>query len=128
MRISVQAWSPDYGGEIEMGALEAISIEEVRQYYRGLYRPNGTIIGAAGNIDWPLLQDLVGNQVDVMIVQVAEAVAQSQAGRLKAFAVTSKERLPGAPDIPIYASVKEAKQQQLSLFNEAFEERLAEKA
>jgi tripartite-type tricarboxylate transporter receptor subunit TctC len=48
----------------------------------------------------PAMQDLVGNQVDVMIVQVAEAVAQSQAGRLKAFAVTSKERLPGAPDIP----------------------------
>jgi tripartite-type tricarboxylate transporter receptor subunit TctC len=35
-----------------------------------------------------------------MIVQVAEAVAQAQAGRLKAFAVTSKTRLPGAPDIP----------------------------
>src|SRR5262249_26148536 len=32
--------------------------------------------------------------------QVAEAVAQAQAGRLKAFAVTSKTRLPGAPDIP----------------------------
>jgi tripartite-type tricarboxylate transporter receptor subunit TctC len=48
----------------------------------------------------PAMQDLVGNQVDVMIIQVAEAVAQSQAGRLKAFAVTSKTRLPGAPDIP----------------------------
>jgi tripartite-type tricarboxylate transporter receptor subunit TctC len=48
----------------------------------------------------PAMQDLVGNQVDLMIVQVAEAVAQAQAGRLKAFAVTSKTRLPGAPDIP----------------------------
>jgi len=27
-------------------------------------------------------------------------VAQAQAGRLKAFAVTAKARLPGAPDIP----------------------------
>jgi tripartite-type tricarboxylate transporter receptor subunit TctC len=48
----------------------------------------------------PAMQDLVGNQVDLMIVQVAEAVAQAQAGRLKAFAVTAKTRLPGALDIP----------------------------
>jgi tripartite-type tricarboxylate transporter receptor subunit TctC len=48
----------------------------------------------------PAMQDLVANQVDLMIIQVAEAVAQSQAGRLKAFAVTAKARLPGAPDIP----------------------------
>ena len=48
----------------------------------------------------PAMQDLVANQVDLMIIQVAEAVAQAQAGRLKAFAVTAKERLLGAPDIP----------------------------
>jgi len=48
----------------------------------------------------PAMQDLVANQVDLMIIQVAEAVAQAQAGRLKAFAVTAKARLPGAPDIP----------------------------
>ena len=47
--------------EGEMAALETISIDEVRDFYRGLYRPNGTILGVAGNIDWPLLQDLVGN-------------------------------------------------------------------
>ena len=46
------------------------------------------------------MQDLVANQVDLMIIQVAEAIAQSQAGRLKAFAVTSKTRLPSAPDLP----------------------------
>ena len=48
----------------------------------------------------PAMQDLVANQVDLMIIQVAEAIAQSQAGRLKTFAVTAKTRLPGAPDIP----------------------------
>ena len=37
----------------------------------------------------PAMQDLVANQVDLMIVQVAEAVAQAQAGRLKIFAVTA---------------------------------------
>jgi tripartite-type tricarboxylate transporter receptor subunit TctC len=48
----------------------------------------------------PAMQDLVANQVDLMIVQVAEAVAQAQAGRLKIFAVTSPSRLKGAPEVP----------------------------
>jgi tripartite-type tricarboxylate transporter receptor subunit TctC len=48
----------------------------------------------------PAMQDLVGGQVDLMIIQVAEAVAQAQAGRLKAFAVTAPSRLKGAPHIP----------------------------
>jgi tripartite-type tricarboxylate transporter receptor subunit TctC len=48
----------------------------------------------------PAMQDLVSGQVDLMIIQVAEAVAQAKAGRLKAFAVTAKSRLKGAPDIP----------------------------
>jgi len=29
MRIAVQAWSPEYGGEVEMGRLEA-SVEQVK--------------------------------------------------------------------------------------------------
>jgi tripartite-type tricarboxylate transporter receptor subunit TctC len=48
----------------------------------------------------PAMQDLVANQVDLMIIQVAEAVTQAQAGRLKIFAVTSPSRLKGAPDVP----------------------------
>jgi predicted Zn-dependent peptidase len=40
---------------------ELRAIDEVREGFQRLYRPNGTIIGVAGNIDWPLLQDLVGN-------------------------------------------------------------------
>jgi len=48
----------------------------------------------------PAMQDLVANQVDLMIIQVAEAVAQAQAGRLKIFAVTSPSRLKGAPEVP----------------------------
>ncbi|MBX9775291.1 MAG: tripartite tricarboxylate transporter substrate binding protein BugD [Xanthobacteraceae bacterium] len=65
----------------------------------------GNIIGANLNLvpyrgGGPAMQDLVANQVDLMIIQVAEAIAQSQAGRLKTFAVTSKTRLPGAPDLP----------------------------
>lgn len=47
--------------EGEMSGLEAIDVGDVRESFRRLYRPNGTIIGVAGNIDWPLLVDLVGN-------------------------------------------------------------------
>jgi predicted Zn-dependent peptidase len=47
--------------EGEMSGLEAIGVDEIRENYRQLYRPNGTIIGVAGNIDWPLLVDLIGN-------------------------------------------------------------------
>ena len=46
--------------EGEMKSLEAISHDEVREGFETLYRPNGTIIGVAGNIEWPLLQELVG--------------------------------------------------------------------
>jgi predicted Zn-dependent peptidase len=47
--------------EGEMPGLEAIDVEQIRENFRQLYRPNGTIVGVAGNIDWPLLLDLVGN-------------------------------------------------------------------
>ena len=46
--------------EGEMKSLEAISHDEVREGFETLYRPNGTIIGVAGNIEWPLLQEHVG--------------------------------------------------------------------
>ena len=48
----------------------------------------------------PAMQDLLAGQVDLMIVQVADALAQAQAGRLKAYAVTAKTRLALAPDLP----------------------------
>jgi tripartite-type tricarboxylate transporter receptor subunit TctC len=48
----------------------------------------------------PALQDLMGGQIDLMFDQVSNALAQARAGNVKAFAVTAKTRLPGAPDIP----------------------------
>ena len=47
--------------EGELSGLEAIGIDDVRETFRQFYRPNGTILGVAGNIDWPSLLDLVGN-------------------------------------------------------------------
>jgi tripartite-type tricarboxylate transporter receptor subunit TctC len=48
----------------------------------------------------PAMQDLVGGQIDIMFDQAVTALAQVRAGRIKAYAVTAKERLAAAPDIP----------------------------
>jgi predicted Zn-dependent peptidase len=48
---------PSYG---DLAALEAISLAEIRKCFATHYRPNGTIIGVAGRIDWPRLRDEVG--------------------------------------------------------------------
>jgi predicted Zn-dependent peptidase len=46
--------------EGEVAAVEAITIEEIRGHFQRLFRPNGTIIGVAGQIDWAAAKDLVG--------------------------------------------------------------------
>ncbi len=46
--------------EGDMASLEAATIEEIRALYARRYRPNDTIIGVAGQVDWQRLVDLVG--------------------------------------------------------------------
>jgi tripartite-type tricarboxylate transporter receptor subunit TctC len=41
----------------------------------------------------PALQDLVAGQIDMMFDQAANSIPQIQAGKIKAFAVTAKQRL-----------------------------------
>ena len=48
----------------------------------------------------PALQDLVAGQIDIMFDQAANSIPPVQAGKIKAFAVTAKERLKAMPDIP----------------------------
>jgi tripartite-type tricarboxylate transporter receptor subunit TctC len=48
----------------------------------------------------PAMQDLVGGQIDIMFDQAVTALAQVRSGRIKPFAVTAKERLAAAPEIP----------------------------
>jgi tripartite-type tricarboxylate transporter receptor subunit TctC len=52
-----------------------------------------------------VIQDLVAGQIDLVFDQVSSSIGQVRAGRIKAYAVTAKERLAAAPDIP---SVDEA--------------------
>src|SRR5262245_58129656 len=48
----------------------------------------------------PMVQDLVGGQIDVTFTQVASSLPQVRAGQIKAFAVMAKERWWAAPDTP----------------------------
>ena len=48
----------------------------------------------------PALNDLIAGQIDLMVDQTSNSMAQVKAGSIKAYAVTAKARLPAAPDIP----------------------------
>jgi tripartite-type tricarboxylate transporter receptor subunit TctC len=51
----------------------------------------------------PAAVDTVAGQLPLAIVDVASAIAQVKAGRLKALAVTSRSRVSAAPDVPTFA-------------------------
>jgi tripartite-type tricarboxylate transporter receptor subunit TctC len=53
----------------------------------------------------PAVQDLIAGQLDIMVDQSSNSLPHVRNGKLKAYAVTAKNRLPSAPDIP---SVDEA--------------------
>lgn len=48
----------------------------------------------------PAMAALLANDVQVFLVGLSAGIGQINAGRLRVLAVTSKKRLPGAPDIP----------------------------
>jgi len=48
----------------------------------------------------PAVQDLVAGQIDMMIDLTASSLPHIRSGKIKAYAVTAKNRLAAAPDIP----------------------------
>ena len=48
-------------------------------------------------------QDLLGGRIDLMFDQAPSALPSVRSGRIKAYAVTSRSRLPSDPDIPTVA-------------------------
>ena len=51
----------------------------------------------------PAAMDVVSGQLDLAVVDVASAIGQVKAGRLRAIAVTSAKRVGVAPDVPTLA-------------------------
>jgi tripartite-type tricarboxylate transporter receptor subunit TctC len=48
----------------------------------------------------PAMQQVVGDQLDIIIDQASSALSIAKAGSVRAYAVTAKERLASAPEIP----------------------------
>jgi tripartite-type tricarboxylate transporter receptor subunit TctC len=48
----------------------------------------------------PAVQDLIGGQIDLMFDQVSNTFQHVRAGKIRAYAVAAKNRLPLAPDVP----------------------------
>jgi tripartite-type tricarboxylate transporter receptor subunit TctC len=48
----------------------------------------------------PAMQDLVAGQIDMMVDLAASSAQQVRAGTIKAYAVTTRQRLPALPDVP----------------------------
>jgi tripartite-type tricarboxylate transporter receptor subunit TctC len=53
----------------------------------------------------PAIQDLIAGQIDIMVDQSSNSLPHARSGKIRAYAVTAKNRLPAAPEIP---SVDEA--------------------
>jgi len=51
-------WGQPAQGDIE--GLEAVAIDDIRAHFQRHYRPDGAILGVAGNFAWKPLRDLVG--------------------------------------------------------------------
>jgi tripartite-type tricarboxylate transporter receptor subunit TctC len=50
----------------------------------------------------PAMKDLLAGQIDLLLDQASNALPQVKAGRIRAYAVTTKKRLAAAPDIPTF--------------------------
>jgi tripartite-type tricarboxylate transporter receptor subunit TctC len=50
----------------------------------------------------PALQDMMAGQIDILFDHVSNSLPHVQAGKIRAYAVTDKVRLPSAPNIPTF--------------------------
>src|SRR4051812_12066406 len=48
----------------------------------------------------PAMNDLVGGQIDLIVDQISNSIAQVRAGNIRAYAVTDAKRVESAPDVP----------------------------
>lgn len=64
----------------------------------------------------PALSDLLGGQVNAMIDTVPAAQSQIKAGKLRALATTTKERVPSVPDVPTVLEAGMPEMQVSSMF------------
>ena len=78
-----------------VSTLNTLAMEQFR-IRQGLQMTQVPYKGGAG----PAIIDLMAGNVDVMFVTLSSAAQFVKAGKLKAFAVTTKERVESLPDVP----------------------------
>jgi tripartite-type tricarboxylate transporter receptor subunit TctC len=78
------------------GAGSAAQIAEI--YFQKITSTRFTMVPYRGT--GPALNDLVAGQIDLILDQASNSMTQVHAGRIKAYAVTAKTRLPSLPEIP----------------------------
>ena len=94
------AYAKAHPGKINYAAagvstLNTLAMEQFR-HRLGLQMTQVPYKGGAG----PAIIDLMAGTVDVMFVTLSSAAQFVKAGKLKAFAVTTKERVASLPDVP----------------------------
>jgi tripartite-type tricarboxylate transporter receptor subunit TctC len=53
----------------------------------------------------PIMQDLVAGQIDLFCAEASQTLSFLRSGKIKAFAVMSKERWPAASDVPTFDEI-----------------------
>src|SRR3984893_6514048 len=78
------------------GAGSASHIAEI--YFQNITGTHFTMVPYRGT--GPALNDLIAGQIDLILDQASNSMAQVRAGTIKAYAVTAKTRLPSLPEVP----------------------------
>lgn len=93
------AWVKDNQDKISSGTAGAGSASHVSGvYFQTATETRFTFIPYRGT--GPAIQDLVAGQIDLMFDQSSNSLPHVRGGKIKAYAVTAKTRLPSAPEIP----------------------------
>jgi tripartite-type tricarboxylate transporter receptor subunit TctC len=93
------AWTKANGDKVSSGTGGPGTPSHIMAvYYNRETGSNLQIIHYKGS--GPALQDVIAGHVDMTFDQAANALPQVRAGKIKAYAVTSKNRLTSQPDIP----------------------------
>ena len=93
------AWLKANESKVAAGTAGAGSASHIAEiYFQKITGTRFTMVPYRGT--GPALNDLVAGQIDLILDQASNSMAQVRAGTIKAYAVTAKTRLPSLPEIP----------------------------
>jgi tripartite-type tricarboxylate transporter receptor subunit TctC len=75
-------------------------------YFNDKVGVSGTFVPYKGGA--PVMQDLVGNQIDMFCAEASQTLAHVRAGKMKAFTVLSEQRWAPLPDVPTMKEITSA--------------------